>query len=320
MERERYLELHIEGESAKVINWPEYRAWASPDLNLTISADAATVSGTIVMPRADIEVRSLPESAVQVSPDVIVLGQVAPEETGMRIAGEVDLVLGDAVRIDAFGLEARLTGGLSLRLVPERPITARGQIVLRDGILGSFGRNLTLRDGELTFTGPLDDPLVDALAVREFDNRDEPVTVGLQLSGRATNLTTTLFSQPAMSDADILSYLIAGRPLEQSFALGTGAINDAATTFGVNPAGLLVGQVGRMVGLDELSVTTDADDATGLVAGTQINDRLYARYTYNTFSRLGVLLLRYRLSDQFTLEAGAGDDQSIDILYTIERE
>jgi translocation and assembly module TamB len=56
------------------------------------------------------------------------------------------------------------------------------------------------------------------------------------------------------------------------------------------------------------------------VAGKQINDRLYARYAYGVFSRLGMVILRYRLSERVSLEAGAGENQSIDILYTVEKE
>jgi autotransporter translocation and assembly factor TamB len=47
---------------------------------------------------------------------------------------------------------------------------------------------------------------------------------------------------------------------------------------------------------------------------------VYARYTYGVFSRVGALLLRYRLTEHLTLDAGVGETQSIDILYTIERD
>jgi autotransporter translocation and assembly factor TamB len=56
-----------------------------------------------------------------------------------------------------------------------------------------------------------------------------------------------------------------------------------------------------------------------LDAGKQINSRLHARYAYDVFSRLGTLLLRYRMSSRVTLEAGAGESQSIDVLYSVEK-
>jgi translocation and assembly module TamB len=68
-----------------------------------------------------------------------------------------------------------------------------------------------------------------------------------------------------------------------------------------------------------LSVLGDGGDATALVAGKQLNSRLHARYAYGVFSRLGTLLLRYKLSRYITLEAGAGEAQSIDILYSAEK-
>ena len=46
----------------------------------------------------------------------------------------------------------------------------------------------------------------------------------------------------------------------------------------------------------------------------------FARYAHGVFSKLGNLLLRYRLSESFSIEISAGTTQSMDILYTIEKE
>ena len=94
----------------------------------------------------------------------------------------------------------------------------------------------------------------------------------------------------------------------------------AALALGLKQATRLTQQIGQTVGLDQLAITGDGGDSTALVAGKQINSRVYARYTYGVFSRVGALLLRYRLSEHLTLEAGVGETQSIDILYTIERD
>ena len=73
-------------------------------------------------------------------------------------------------------------------------------------------------------------------------------------------------------------------------------------------------------GLDELTIGGSNQNTTELIAGKQLNSRLYARYVCGVFSRLGKLLLRYRLSASFSVELGAGENQSMDLLYTIEKE
>ena len=319
MRPERSLRLEVTGDAAEIVNWPEYRLWATPDLVIAGFGDEWRVDGKLGLPQAAVALRELPEGAVEVSPDVVVLGEAAPESRPTRLSGEVDVSLGDRVQIDALGLKARLSGELLLRLRENQPAGAEGRIVIADGLFEAYGQKLTIRDGTLTFTGPLDDPLVDVRAVRTVETFDGTVVAGLHLTGRAQNLSTTVFSDPAMAEADALSYLVVGRPLNQATEAEGGDLTGAAVALGLKQAGRLVEQIGQSLGLDQLSLTGDGGETTALVAGKQVNKQLYARYAYGVFSRLGTLLLRYRLSERITLEAGAGDNQSIDILYSRER-
>ncbi len=123
-----------------------------------------------------------------------------------------------------------------------------------------------------------------------------------------------------MSEADALSYLVIGRPLSEATAGEGGELSDAAVRLGLRQAARITQQIGQSLGLDELTIIGDGGDATALVAGKQFNDRLYARYAYGVFSRLGMIMIRYRLTKRLSLEAGAGETQSIDVLYSIEKE
>ncbi len=123
-----------------------------------------------------------------------------------------------------------------------------------------------------------------------------------------------------MAEADALSYLVLGRPLSQATASEGGELSGAAIALGVRQASRITEQIGQSLGLDQLALTGRDDTSMALVAGKQINSRLHARYAYGVFSRLGTLLLRYRLSQRLTLEAGAGEQQSIDLLYEVEKQ
>ena len=96
-------------------------------------------------------------------------------------------------------------------------------------------------------------------------------------------------------------------------------LSNAAFSLGLSQAALITNQIGRAVGLDELTVGGNQNN-TELIAGKQINARLYARYSYGVFQQLGTLLLRYRLSEHVSVEVGSGEHQSLDILYSITRE
>lgn len=319
MQASRRISLAISGSGAELVNWPEYRIWGSPDISLVGTSDGWTIGGKLAVPKAEIALREAPVGAVTLSPDVHVLGEEEEVEKATRIVGETRLLLGDRVQFNALGLDTRLTGDVLLRMRDNRPISAEGKLSLVDGTFGAHGQKLAIEKGELTFTGPIDDPLVDVRAVRVIETFEGTVKAGIHLRGRARDLTTTVYSEPSMGDADALSYLVIGRPLNQATESDGGELSGAAVALGLRQAARITDQVGQALGLDQLSLAGDGGDSTALVAGKQINSRLYARYAYGVFSRLGSLLIRYRMSRRLTLEAGAGENQSIDIVYTIEK-
>ena len=319
MQATRSASFNITGEGAELVNWPEYRIWGSPDLELKGNSDAWHMTGQLGVPRADIELHEVPVGAVTLSPDVVVLGEEDKLVRETRLTAETRLLLGKSVRFEGLGLDTKLEGDLLFKLADGRELNAEGRLSLIDGTYEIYGRKLSIEQGELVFTGPLDDPIVDVRAVRVIDTIDGTVKAGIRLSGRAQNLTSSVYSEPPMADADALSYLVIGRPLNQATESDGGELSGAAIALGLRQATRITDQIGQTVGLDQLSLAGDGGETTALVAGKQINSRLHARYAYGVFSRLGTLLLRYRMSNGLTLEAGAGENQSIDVLYSIEK-
>ena len=185
--------------------------------------------------------------------------------------------------------------------------TVRG----RDGFLTGYGRELRVDRGELTFTGPLDDPLINIQVSRETIYEGRQYTIGLRLTGTAQNIKTEPFSRPTMSERDVLSFLLLDRPsTSDSDASG------AALALGLQQ--LLPDQSGRF-GLDEVSFETNDANEAAMVAGKRINDKLYVRYVFGSLGSPGSFRIRYTLGRGFSLEASTGARQSMDLIYLLER-
>jgi translocation and assembly module TamB len=122
-----------------------------------------------------------------------------------------------------------------------------------------------------------------------------------------------------MSEADALSYLILGRPLEDATAADGSMLSGTAFALGLRQATVITNQIGQTLGLDQLMVAGNSQSTTALVAGKQLSSRVYLRYAYGVFSQVGNLLLRYKLSKRLTIEAGTGESQSMDLLYIVEK-
>jgi len=310
----------ITGDHADLLNWPDYQLTASPNLTFAGNTAGVVVTGKVSLDSAEIKVDELPEDAVSPSDDVKVEGREAIKKDRTRISGEVEIELSDDIHIQAFGLDSNLEGQLRFVVPDNDEPQAHGEVRLIGGVFEAYGQRLQIERGTMIFTGPLDNPIMNVRATRKIDSTTGSVTAGINLTGRAQNLSSTIFSDPSMSEADALSYLILGRPLENATSADGSNLSNTAYSLGLRQAALISNQIGQTVGLDELTVAGDNQNTTELVAGKQINSNLYARYAYGVFTQLGHLLLRYRLSDSFVIEVGAGETQSMDILYTIERK
>jgi translocation and assembly module TamB len=222
--------------------------------------------------------------------------------------------------VSAFGLDTNLRGQLQFSLAENREPRAEGELRLVDGVFAAYDQRLKIDEGTMTFTGPLDDPVIFVRAVREIESVSGTIKAGLELRGRAQNLTSTVFSSPSMSEADALSYLVLGRPLEDATVADGSMLSGTAYALGLRQASVVTSQIGETLGLDQFAVAGNNQSTTALVAGKQLNPKLYVRYAYGVFTQIGNLLLRYKLTKRLTIEAGTGSDsQSMDLLYSVEK-
>jgi translocation and assembly module TamB len=306
-------DISIRGQNLATVRVPDLSVDTSPDLKLHIGEDVFDISGTLLIAHATAEIRALPQSAVPRSADVIVHAPegVVEQQQGTIVTGNVEVVLGDDVRFSGFGLTSRLDGGLRLTQSRGGYLRSGGTVRVRDGFLTGYGRELRVDRGELTFTGPMDDPLINIQVSRESIYEGRQYTIGLRLTGTAQNVRTEPFSRPAMSERDVLSFLLLDRP-----ATSDSDASGAALALGLQQ--LLPDQSGRF-GLDEVSFETNDANQAAMVAGKRINDKVYVRYVFGSLGTPGSFRIRYTLGRGFSLEASTGARQSMDLIYLLDR-
>jgi len=327
--------ITLSGESLQVVRLPDAEVDISPELEVRVELPDIQVTGTVHVPRALLALSELPAQAVTPSADTVIHGvEVAETFRPLNMQADLRLTLGDDVTYRGGGLTANITGDMSLLYESGQSAIASG-IVDLDGSYETSGQNLNLERGRLFFAGPLDNPGLDVRAVREIESRAElaasapslqtgaqagAIRVGVDLTGTMKAPQTRIFSQPAMSEADALSYLLFGRPLTGTEDAEAATLESAAVSMGLRQALPMIQRAGEFVGLDELSVQSTDADAGELMAGKYLSPRLYVRYTYGLFNRIGGLLLHFRMTDRFSLETRSGDEKSMDILYVVEKD
>ncbi|WP_271412059.1 translocation/assembly module TamB domain-containing protein [Pseudomonas sp. Q1-7] len=293
------LDLALRGSRLPVVVEPYANLEVEPDLRIGLVGDRLEVTGKVSVPRGKIKVRELPPQAVKVSPDARLVGEQEAEKAPLQMAMDVEVEVGqERLQFSGFGLTADLQGHLKVG----DNLTGRGELVLKKGRYRAYGQRLDLRRARLLFAGPLDQPYLDVEAVRKVGD----VTAGLRLNGRADEPTTEVFSNPAMSQEQALSYLILGRPLNSE---GDGnAVGRAALAMGLSGSAPVASELAQRLGLKDLQL--DDDGAVG-----QITERLSIRYGLGVVDATSVVALRYELTKRLYLEAASGLASSLDLFY-----
>lgn len=290
----------------------------SPQLKLTASPHSGQISGNIDIPAGSIRFNSLPENAVRVSDDEVILSKTntASAKSAWAFTSDIRLKIGEQVRLSAFGLKTRLQGDLRVRqqgLVP----TLHGQVQLKDGSFRAYGQDLKLRKGRLTFNGPANQPLLAIEAIRNPEKTEDNVIAGLRVNGLADSPLIEVFSEPSKPQANALAYLLMGRDIGSS--AGDGAVTTGLIGIGIANSGQLVGAIGEAFGISDLSLdTAGSGDKSKVTVSGYLSPRLQVKYGVGIFSQFGEFTLRYRLMQQVYLEAVQGLATSVDLLYKME--
>ncbi|MBK6350654.1 MAG: translocation/assembly module TamB domain-containing protein [Proteobacteria bacterium] len=313
--------MRLRGERLLVADTPELRVIASPDIVLRAGANGFEVEGEVAIPNARISPREI-TTTISTSPDERIVGLADVEDTepssADRVTSRIKVVLGDAVRVDAYGLKARLEGSVTVSTVPDDVPRGNGVIRVVEGQYRAFGQDVRITRGTLTFNdSPLNEPVLDIVAERRI--KDADITVAVNVRGTIAQPFVTITSQPSMSSNEALSYLLTGRSIDTLQSGEAANINQAAESLAVSGGGLLLGGLGTRLGLDEVSVERTGEDDTSVVLGKALSPDLYVSYGISIAEAINTIKLRYTLNQRWSLKAEAGIEQSADIEYRIER-
>lgn len=249
--------------------------------------------------------------------------EAAPAEAS-RLQVEQDvsvtLDLGPDFQLRGHGLNTRLAGNLtaSSRSTGAPQLRLTGEIRTVLGTYRAYGQRLDIEEGVLRFSGPFDNPSLDILAIRPNLTQ----RVGVQITGTARSPRVRLYSDPVLSEAETLSWLLLGRSGANGGAEAAMLQQAALAILGGSSNGLS-GQLTQALGLDELSVRASGDsadsNATGatVMVGKRLARNFYVAYEQSLSGALGTFQIFYDLTTRLTLRAQIGQQSVIDLIYTV---
>ncbi|HEV7717028.1 MAG TPA: translocation/assembly module TamB domain-containing protein [Steroidobacteraceae bacterium] len=314
------IKVKVQGKNFLAADMPGAKVTIEPDLDFERTADRMTLGGSVLVPKAEVDLTKLPkQSGVQhASADVVVVDDEAVEQSkSVPLEANVTVILGKDVSLIGYGLNAKVEGQVVVHEVQNEATTGNGEIRVT-GTYKAYGQDLTIEQGRLLFAGQaINDPQVNLIASRTVD----AVKAKLNVSGSAQKPQLTVTSDPTMSQTQALSYLVAGKPLNEVGSGEGDMVQSAARSLGGAAGNLLAKGLGKRLGISEIGVEDSPEiGGSAFTVGQYLSPRLYLSYGVGLFDPGQVVTLRYRISDKVSLEAVQGTlSQKAGINYRIEK-
>ncbi len=313
------LTLALRGDNNRLLYPPSTQMMVSPDLRLSASSGRVVVGGDVLVTSGVLAYEQLPAGSVSLSPDVVEVdyaGNVVKPESALNFDAEIRVRISDRFRVQGRDLNVTVGGDLSLQQVSGQPLQLFGNLNIVGGEFRAYGQRLLVRQGRVSFTGLPENPDLNLRAEREIPAED--VRAGVLVSGTLEEPQITLYSDPAMSQTETLSYLVRGRGMDSgagadgtamALSVGTGLVNQSA----------IVTELNRLPGLRNVEFGAEgSEDETAATVSGYIGERIYLSYGVGLYEPVNVLTARLYLQARFWLEVVSRLESSVDLYYSFD--
>lgn len=252
-----------------------------------------------------------PDALPEPGADVVIAGRTprGKADRGFeRMLIDLAVSLGDNLRVRGRGLDTRLTGEITVATGATGNLGAKGALRTVRGNYTALGQRLEIERGELIFTGPLDNPGLDILALR----KRQAVEAGVAVTGTLESPLARIVSEPPVPESEAISWLVLGH--------GTGDASRGDLAMLPLAASSLLGKgdsptVAQRLGLDTLGLRGAGTEGQFLAAGKRIADRLYIGFEQSLGAAASILKLEFDLTQRVLLRAQTGEANSVGVFY-----
>ncbi|MDE2428923.1 MAG: translocation/assembly module TamB domain-containing protein [Burkholderiales bacterium] len=258
---------------------------------------------------------------------------VAPKRA-IKTRVDVNFDMGQKFVFVGRGLDTGLTGSLRLRSSDGSPLQASGSIYTVGGVYEGYGQQLAIERGILNFQGPPANPGLNIRALRQ----GLAVEAGVEIVGTVAAPQVRLVSEPAVPDAEKLSWLVLGRGSDQLAGGDASLLMSAASAiFGGDGSRNVPRDIVQGLGFDEFSIGAAGSSSgsrlpgqtvagsTGVSAGSSdqvvsVGKRLMPGLVLSVERGLsdasGAIKLSWQLTRRISVTGRTGSESAVDVNYT----
>lgn len=341
------LVLSINGKNVTVANLPFAHVNVSPALVFTQNKFARSLTGSIKVDSAQIDADRYRKQTYKQNPDIVFVNdhnQIIHDKKTLPFPVDIFVDTGKNTHFSGFGITTGITGQINIFSEANQPTVVNGRLHLVNGHYSAYGKHFTVSKGQLVYLkNPIDDPGIDVYATYDLtaisasagDVSD--ITVGVHVTGSVRHVRLSMFSDPSMTQENILSYIITGGPLSSVGPGGQSALSQAAVSFAASGGNLSVlDKIRQSLSLNQLRVgslsnipTNDLQgdrassgpeqNNTAVFIGKAITSRFYVSYGIGLFNQQQIFQTHFKLSHHWSIKTDNSTlDSGGDLIYTFE--
>jgi translocation and assembly module TamB len=293
------LDLSARLHDFRISNAPPLRGVASGELKLTGTAAKPVLTGRLGLGPSEIVVgaetgaavekveltpQDLREVARTFGPAVLARSGAGP---GLVERFRLDLQVSFPRRVwfrrrESPQMNIELAGRIDVRQQPGQEMQFFGRVepLPGRGGLDLYGRSFQLTEGDIQLRGPAAATRLDVTAQYQVPTQsggdDAGVLIDVHATGRTDSLKLDFSAEPAMSQEDIVSYIVTGRPASDNPLVGQGTGVEGGQVALNTLSEAVAGHAGEELGFDVFQIRQSGAQGLTLTAGRYLGSKLFA--------------------------------------------
>lgn len=218
------MQINFLGKQVHIVNTEEYNITASPELKVNLKDNDINLTGNLFLPYILIKLKKY-EKSIVLPPEVEFANSTKKSSSLQNLSMQIVLQLGNKAHLAYKALEADLAGKIAIHQTPGGLPYGFGALIIKHGTYRIYDKYFDIQNGRLIYVGNLlTNPGLNIQATKKsktpvthflgfsISSDVQSVKMGVSITGTLDNPTIELFSNPPMSQDDILSYIAFGKP------------------------------------------------------------------------------------------------------------
>lgn len=302
--------IHLQGKKFNYVG-KEGNITADADINADIKANGEqNIQGKITLLEGTIKL--VPKKEYDLSDNDIIIIQNIHENRKLKRNVDIQIVSKKPI--------VYKTDEVNLKFVPDFVLFQEagsslgylGMVTIKDGEIKKSGKEFKLAKSEIYLRGA--SPLNPYLNINIFYYTPEQIKIKVFITNTLSSPLMILTSNPPMSQNDIMSYILFGKPSSTVFADGKNAQTSISLNSILYGAGLKqMFQKTTSIKIDTLNILSSKDKRFGYEIGASINDKVRVIYKNDEISSI---IIQYSLNKSIRIDVDVKESgEGVKVLY-----